>query len=127
MEHNEFIYIYNGAEYTLGELSRMTNLHRDTIRRRLELGLTIEEALELPAGAQLPHLSKDDIGKKVPIVFRHLVPVYDFMQPKIGKKYMATICGSTKKSTLCKIFYVIELESGKKLVTYPGEFEFIEE
>lgn len=121
------LYNYCGVEYTLTELAKISHLHRDTIRRRLDLGMSLEHALELPAGRNLPKLAKDDIGKQVPVVFTEPPPVFEEMQPILGKQYMATICGSTRKTALCSVFYVITLESGKRLITYPGEVNTIEQ
>ena len=118
------LFEYHGAFYTMAELCRMTNLHRDTIRRRLEWGWSIERIFN--AAFDQPECQAE-IGKRVPIIFREDVPVVSWMQPTIGRKYYATVCGSSRQSQLSKVFYVIELENGKKLVTYPGEFEFVKE
>ena len=116
-------YIYEGVEYTLGELSRISNLRRETIQIRLKKGLSVADALRIPPG-KLPRLDPSDIGKQVPVVFITPVPeVKREMQPVLGKEYLATIHGNPKRSCLCRVFYTIELDNGKKLITYPGEFE----
>lgn len=120
-------FLYNGVEYTLAELANISHLHRDTILNRLSKGVSIEEALEMPPG-QLPYHNREDIGKTIPIVFQQPLPsVYGAMQPVLGKQYMATIHGrQTGSNNLCKVFYIIQLENGKPLITYPGEFRVIE-
>lgn len=120
------LYEHQGVSYTLTELCRISHLHRDTIRRRLNLGLPLEQVIGFSGSQHLPRLDVSDIGKKVPVVFHNSVPVYEWMQPTLERQYVATICGSNRNSKLTKVFYIIELENGKKLVTYPGEFEFIE-
>ena len=118
-------YIYNGVEYTLSELARLSGMRRDTIQHRLKIGCTIEEALEIPLGSlhSLPALCSEDIGKQVTIVFKSPPPVLASMQPILGKKYTATICGTVCSDVLRRVFYTILLDNGKTLVTYPGEFE----
>lgn len=117
------LYKYHGVEYSMTDLTRISHLHRDTILRRLEQGWSLEMALELPAGRGLPNIRSCDIGKKVPIVFTAELPVFDEMQPILGKQYIATVCGTKSKSAISRVFYMIELDNGKKLITYPGEFE----
>lgn len=115
-------YTYEGVEYTMSELVRISKLRRETIHLRLKKGMSVEDALKLPPG-RLPRLNPDDIGKQVPIVFEMPVPeVIREMQPILGKEYIATIHGNPSRACLCKVFYMIELENGKKLITYPGEF-----
>lgn len=121
MQYDSNLYELQGNFYTLTELSRMSNLHRDTIHHRLELGLSVEEALELTNSKSLPVLSRDDLGKQVKVVFNKLPPVLPHMQPILGKQYTAKICGSSARSKLVHVFYMIQLENGKKLITYPGE------
>ena len=121
------LYEYHGISYTLNELARMSHIHRDTILRRLDWGMTVEEALDQPNSRSLPMLSRSDIGKHVPIVFNTFVPVKQEMQPILGKQYIAKICGSPHDSQQCRVFYLVELENGKPLITYPGEFDIVGE
>ena len=118
-------YEYHGNFYTITDLARISNLHRDTIIHRLEQGWSVETAIETPARERKQTVKNEDIGKTVPIVFKSHLPVYESMQPVLGKQYFATVCGTLKESQVCRVFYVVELENGKKLITYPGEFEEI--
>lgn len=121
------LYEYHGAEYSITRLSKMAHLHRDTIRRRLERGLTIEEILEPVSSDRITSFGRQDIGKQIPIIFTEELPVFDSMQPILGKQYMATICGqAADSSSSSKLFFLIELSNGKKLITYPGEFELVQ-
>lgn len=120
------LYEYRGRECTITELSQIAHLHRDTIRRRLDQGLTIEQILDEALRPKEFALNKEDIGKKVPIVFTEPLPVYDSMQPILGKRYIATICGQSGDVATSRIFFLIVLDNGKKLITYPGEFELVE-
>ena len=117
-------YQFNGVEYTMTDLTRMSHLRRETIQRRLNHGMSLEAALGFADGA-LPMLSKKDVGKQVHIKFTVPIPVTTEKQPVLGKEYIATNCGSTRETNLCKIFYIVQLDNGKKLITYPGEFEII--
>lgn len=121
-------FLYKGVEYTISELASISHLHRDTILNRLNKGVSIEEALEMPPG-QLPHHNREDIGKSIPIVFSQPLPsVRGTMQPVLGKQYIATIHGRHSGSNnLCKVFYIVQLENGKPLITYPGEFRIVRE
>ena len=38
-------FLYNGAEYTARELSEISGLHIDTIRKRLRKGMSVEDAV----------------------------------------------------------------------------------
>lgn len=118
------LYEYQGNNYTLNRICEITHMHRDTIRRKLDHGMTIEEILE-PTLAKSPVcFGSQDIGKHIPIVFKEELPVFESMQPILGKEYIATVCGqSASNTTASKIFFLIELSNGKKLITYPGEFE----
>lgn len=127
MLYERHTFDYNGKEHSLNELAKISGLHRDTILRRLEMGWTMEEILATPAGASLVKISSEDCGKQIPVMFNAPLPVYDAFQPTLGKKYIATICGTKNKKMLARIFFVIELENGKRLITYPGECEQIEE
>ena len=117
------MYEYDGQECTLSDLARISNLHRETIQRRINMGWPIEKALFTLAGKKQVTIKKEDIGKTIPIVFREDLPVFQKMQPVIGKQYIATVCGVMKNNRVCQVFYVVQLENGKKLITYPGEFE----
>lgn len=117
------LYEYRGISYTMTELVRMSHLHRETILRRLDMGWSIEEILESSETKSVPLINRSDIGKKIPIVFTTEIPVLPQMQPILGKQYLATICGATNRTNKCRVFYMIELENGKKLITYPGEFQ----
>lgn len=116
-------YLYQGKNYTLSELAELSQIHHETLRHRLEYGMSVEEAIALAHG-RIPHPKPEDIGKQVPIVFQCPVPsVHEHMQPTLGKQYIATLHGKrTKTNQLCKVFYTITLENGKSLITYPGEF-----
>ena len=119
-------YEYQGKLYTLTELTKMSDLCRDTIMKRLRNGWPVEKAIHTPPGREKPEHTAADLGKIVPIVFRSLPPVTQDMQPILGKQYMATVCGSARKSSVCRIFYKLKLDNGKVLITYPGEFEMLD-
>lgn len=120
-------YEYQGCEYSITRLSKMAHLHRDTIVRRLERGVTLDDILNTAGVDEIIHFNSEDIGKQIPIVFTEQLPVFESMQPVLGKQYMATICGHPANGPYAsKFFFLIELGNGKKLITYPGEFELVE-
>ena len=67
-------------------------------------------------------------GKTLEVVFRKRVPVFQHMQPSLGKVYIAEPgVNNTSLRGGCKQHFLITLESGNKLIVYPDEFEVIGE
>ncbi len=119
------IYEVDGEEYTLAELSRKFNIRRDILARRLNGGWSVEKAVTTPMKNMPEGFDRGMIGKKIPVIFQTSPPVLPEMQPVLGKEYLATICGTTKKAAHSHIYYMITLENGKKLITYPNECELL--
>lgn len=118
--YSKQIYEYQGVEYSISQLSRQFNIRRDILSRRLKSGWSVEKAVNTPTREMMKDFDKELIGKQIPVIFKSSPPVLPEMQPILGKQYIATVCG-TKETAHSHIYYIITLENGKKLITYPNE------
>lgn len=115
------LYEYRGQEYTVSELARMSQNSRRMIQKRLDEGWEVHNAVETPTKAQEPAIDRGYIGQEITVIFTHPLPVIAAMQPVIGKKYTARVCGGTRRCAQSRVYFVLTLENGKKLITYPEE------
>ena len=114
-------YEYKGKNYTATELSVISGLAADAIRRRINSGWSVEKAINTPLKKPAQKVVKTEIRCKV--MFLEPIPgVFESMQPKLNKVYIAKQCETTRKSKNNRDFCIITLENGKKLIVYPDEF-----
>ena len=122
----EETYFYNGEYMTISQLMEHSQgISENQVRARLRNGWNVEAALA-------PILDENFLdpkwdGKDLIVIFRkHIPDVFSRMQPVLNKPYKAQ-CNIPYHKASSKQFFVITLESGRKLIVYPRDFEILGE
>lgn len=122
---NKRVYTYKGIEYPITTLAKMSGLSLGNLKRRLDRGWSVEDAVDTPprsTDAEGPTI----LTQPVLIAFPAAIPgVFDHMQPLHSRVYIAYPHFSEGTKATTKIYYIMTLDNGKPLIVYPGEFKVL--
>lgn len=117
-----------GTSFNADELASLSGLPPSVIAARLRDGWDVDAAVTTPVKQNLicQDAAKMYACGTANIRFtEHISGVFQEMQPTLNKIYIAEpYCAGNNKQK-AKIYFIITLENGKKLIVYPGEFEWL--
>jgi len=116
---------YNGEKISVQKLADMIGRSSATVHKRIKDGWTVENIIDEYCN-QKEIVDLRPFGKFLQIVF--LEPIYSVfasMQPRLGKAYTAELHCLPDKFGHTRQFAVVNLENGKPLIVYPGEFQIL--
>ena len=118
------VYEYEGCMRSATELATISGINAEVIRRRLNSGWSVEKAISTPVKQMPARIEKEE--ERFNVIFTEPVPeVFQELQPKLNKVYVATLHSTSHRKCSNRDFYTITLESGKSLIVYPGEFTIL--
>lgn len=120
-------YQYKGADYTLTQLAKISPVSGRTIQKRIDAGWSVESAVETPFTITGEELIPQEYRDKV-LEIRFSEPigtVFGSMQPRLDRSYIARPSPPSRNHNKTRLYYVMELEPGRPLIVYPGEFEIV--
>ena len=122
-------YFYNGKNYDISGICQISGKTEAIVRKRLKSGWSIEEIVETPIAETAVAIEECWRGKKLNVVFlQPILNVFAYMQPTLGKPYVALpSLHSTGHCGGCRQYFIVTLENGKPLIVYPREFEIVGE
>ena len=107
------VYEYEGCRRSVAELSTMSGISPEVIRRRIKSGWSVEKAISTPVKEAPARTGKGESEAQFKVVFTVPVPeVFREMQPKLNKVYVATQHNLSKSKKSHRDFYTITLENG---------------
>lgn len=113
--------VYHGQPIHFRDVAKKNGVAVSTIYRRRRAGWSDERIVETPQYCGREPKEKEIVTETVEVLFREPIGnVFESMQPKLNQVYVAVRTAEVGSGD--RPFYIITLDSGKRLIVYPEEF-----